>query len=170
LLWPLSFAWIASAQAATPAPDYRNDMAAIRSKREEAKASARANNAVQAERALSDTNLSPAGTANWHLETAQKLIQLADDLARLGTPSPVLAKAALDNALRARPLANTPETALGARLVAGFVCERYLADRTAALGHYQAAVQLAPQSAAAREAIDRLTKIDEAFRQKGRGR
>lgn len=169
LTWPLLCAWAASAQAAAPVSD-PHGLAAVRGKRDEAIVSSRANNLAQAERALSDSNLSPAGTANWHMETAQKLIQLAEDLARSGRPSPGLAQSALQNALRASQLATTPETALGARLLAGFICERFLADRGGALGHYRAAVQLAPQSPVAREANDRLTKIDEAFRQKGGGR
>lgn len=175
LLLPMAAASIMAQPAATPAADKqakaidaRNDVAAIRSKREEAKDFAKANNPAEAERALTEFNLAATGTAAWHLETAQKLVQLAEDLGRSGKPAlvPGLAQSALQHAVRASQLAPTPETALGAKLMAGFVSERYLADRAGALTYFRDAAQLAPQSTVAREAHERLKKTDEAFREK----
>jgi hypothetical protein len=175
LLLPMVTASSMAQPAATPATgkqdkaiDARNDVAAIRSKREEGKILAKANNPAGAERALTEFNLAATGTASWHLETAQKLVQLAEDLGRSGKPAlvPGLAQSALQHALRASQLATTPEAALGAKMMAGFISERYLANRAGALVYFRDAAQLAPQSPAAREAHERVKRIDETFREK----
>jgi len=148
--------------------DPRNDLAAIRAKQEEARNFARADKPSQAEKSLTDYNLSSPGSAAWSLETAQKLVQLAEEMSRGSRPAVAasLARNALQHAGRATQLAQTPETALGAKMLAGFINERFLADRAGALAAFRDAAQLAPNSVAAREAHDRAKKTDDAFREK----
>ncbi|MBM3853523.1 MAG: hypothetical protein FJ399_10250 [Verrucomicrobia bacterium] len=144
----------------------QSDLAAVRTRREIARNHARGNNVAQTVSVLSEYNRAASGTAAWHLETAQKLIQLAEDLGRDAMPRPALAQTALQHAVRAGQLATTPETALGAKLLAGYIHERHLADRENALACFRDAAQLAPQSAAAREAYERMRRADETIRQR----
>lgn len=168
---PLAFGQPASPPAAGNsgrALDPRNDLAGIRAKQEEARSFARSNNRAQAEKSLTDYNLSSPGSASWSLETAQKLVQLAEEMSRSGRPAVAagLARDALQHAVRATQLAQTLEAALGAKMLAGFIHERFLADRAGALAAFRDAAQLAPSSTAAREAHERAKKTDEAFREK----
>lgn len=171
LLLLASSAW---AQPAIPPGPAKKDeaaeaaQAAYRNALGNAKALAKANHLAAAEQALAQLNLALANTAEWHLETAQRLVQLAEQVARDGAPANVapLVRQALQQLALAEQRATTPGATLNAKLLAGFIHERFLADAKSALASYQAAVQLAPDSAEAKEKSERMQKTDDTFRRK----
>jgi len=140
------------------------DLASVRGNVDDAKNLAKGSNVVAAEKSLTAINLAPANTAAWHIETAQRLIQTAEQLAREGQTGsvPALTASALAHLDQADPLAKDAPTRATAKTLAGFIHERYRADPVAAKASYQAAVQLSPSTAgAAKEASDRLQKTDD---------
>lgn len=127
---------------------------------DDAKGLAKNGNLTAAEAKLGAVNRSKTGTANWHIELAQRLIQVADRLARDGDAAKASATAAqakqhLDQADR---LATDVVAHVTAKSIAGFVQERYLNDIDGAIASYKAAADLEPKAAAAAEAADRLTR------------
>lgn len=131
-----------------------------------ANALAKANNVVAAEQALTALNKAKPNTAAWHIETAQRLMLIADQLAREARPAAIsaLAAGALQHLTRAEALAKSGRTRADAKSLAGFIQERYLANRTAALAAYQGAAQASPTSKSAREAVARLQQTDDNLR------
>lgn len=139
------------------------DATTIRLKTDEARTLARASNAAGAETVLITLNRAKPNTAWWHLETAQRLLGTAEQLAREAKPASI--SALLASALSHLAQADTPGTdarlRAAAKTLAGFIHERYLADRKSAVASYQSAAQLSPATAtAAKEAVDRLQKTD----------
>lgn len=138
-----------------------------------AKALATANNLVAAEAALVPLNVAKPNTAAWRIETAQRLVHLADQLGREGQTRNVaaLANSALQHLVQAELLATNVRSRVAAKSLAGFIHERYLANRAAALASYQAAAALSPTTALkAQEAATRLQKTDDTLAARRGGR
>jgi hypothetical protein len=133
-------------------------------------AQARANNLVAAEATLATLNKSAPNSATWHMEAAKRLVQLAEQLARSNQSRNVtaLANRALANLALAEELAREPGQRAAAKMLAGFVQERYLANPEAARASYESAVPLAPEGESrAKEAAERLQGNDDHLRSKG---
>lgn len=127
------------------------------------------NKSAQAVLVLAATNVSKANTAEYHMETAQRLLTVSEESARNGEPAmvTVLAGRALEQLVLSETLARDPEERASARTLAGFIQERYLADPTAALLSYRAAVQFAPEKASkAKESVERLKQTEDNLREK----
>jgi hypothetical protein len=137
---------------------------------ENAKTQAKGQDLAGAEETLGALNQAKANTAAWHLETAQRLVQLAEQLARDAAPQNVaaLVRSALQHLKKAEQKATNPTERLNAKLLAGFIHERFLGDSSAAVAEYEAAVALAPESTQAKEAATRAKKTDENFRNKSK--
>lgn len=145
------------------------DIANVRAAVDQAKLLAASNNAADAEELLSKLNEALPDTAEWKMETAQRLMQTAEQLARDGQPDKVgaLAARALQQLTGAEAIALDPEIRASAKALAGFIYERYLANPTAAAASYQAAVNLAPDKATqAKEAVERLKKLSDNAKEK----
>jgi hypothetical protein len=116
-----------------------------------------------ATRKIASTNVTKANTSEWHLETSQRLVQLA---ARFSHEGNLLdSKSAVTESLQqlgqAVTLAKASRDALGesrAHLVAGELHERYRGNTGAALVSYEAAVRANPEDPRAKEALERLQK------------
>lgn len=164
------------AQPATPPADVKPtpaepvvEPAAVRAIVAQAKLFAQGSDATAAEEALTMLNVAKPETAEWHLETAQRLMQTAEQLARDGEPQnvAVLAARALQHLALADTRAKNAATRADAKTLAGFIYERYLADPAAALASYEQAAQLAPETAGkAKEASERLRKTDDNVKAK----
>jgi hypothetical protein len=147
----------------------RADLSTHRDALDKAKNFAKANNVVAAEQALAALNTAKLNTDDWHIETAQRLLQAADQLARDAQPATVatLANRALLNLTQADAKGRSVDARAAAKTLAGFIYERYLGDRTAAIAQYDAAAQLAPATAKnAKDAADRLRKTDNTVKQR----
>lgn len=145
------------------------DIANIRAAVNQAKFLAASNNAADAEELLAKLNAALPDTAEWKMETAQRLMQTAEQLARDGQPEKVgaLAARALQQLTGAEAIALDAETRVSAKALAGFIYERYLANPTAAAASYQAAVNLSPDKATqAKEAVERLKKSSDNAKEK----
>lgn len=153
----------------TPAVPAAQDISVIRGNVEDAKNLAKGNSVAAAEQKLMALNHAKPNTAAWHMETAQRLMQTAEQLAREAHTAslPALAASALSHLDQAVQRAKDARTQAAAKTLAGFIHERYLADPVTALANYQAAALLAPSNAAnAKEAADRLQKTDDNVKDK----
>lgn len=147
-----------SSNAATTAAD-RARLATHRSTMDTAAAHAKGNNLANAEAAVVQLNRGKPNTAGWHIESAQRLLQIADRLAREGQPTNTtrLANSALQHLAKAEGLPMDPRTRASAKTLKGFIHERYLGESTAALAEYSAAAELSPNATRAKAAANRLT-------------
>lgn len=136
---------------------------------ENAKALAHAKNGAGAEAALMAMNVTRAGTGAWHLEAAQRLVQLADALVTdaHGMDPDDAIKRALQHLNQADVPSNDLSLRVAAKLLAGFIQERFVGNSSAALACYQAAADLDPGSPHTKEALERRRRTDDAFRQPG---
>ena len=144
------------------------EIAAQRSGMDLATRQAAAGNITAAEAILAGLSKAKPNSAIWHVETAQRLRQVADRLARDAKPANVsaLANLALQHLARAEPLATDARMRAAAKAQAGLIHERYLANRPAALAAYQDAAALAPTDAKSKEAVARLQATDANLRTK----
>lgn len=112
---------------------------------------------------LTALNESKPNTAEWRMETAQRFVHLAEQLAREGRPENVarLVHRALQHLQVADNPSQNAATRASAKALAGFIQERYLADDTAARSSYQAAAALDPGNKQAKEQADRLQRKDD---------
>ncbi|MBM3853551.1 MAG: hypothetical protein FJ399_10390 [Verrucomicrobia bacterium] len=158
---------VSAQTAGTPVPVTRQDpqtrareIAAYRDALSAGRSHARAGSIASAEDALTAVNKSARNTAAWHLETAQRLLQVASQLAREGRPNQVnaVARRILEQLEQAEALARDGRTRAAAQSIAGFVHERYFGDAATAAARYQAALQSSPTSPQAREGVQRLQR------------
>lgn len=129
----------------------------------DAKALAKGNNLSAAEQKLTTMNVAKANTADWHMETNHRLMQLADSLTREGqrTTTKALVTQSLQHLDEAEKLAKTAKEVRGqaqAKAAAGRIHERYRGDPVTAIAAYQAALQLTPDDKPMQEALDRLQR------------
>jgi hypothetical protein len=119
---------------------------------------AHGNSVVATEQALVALNRTKPNSAAWHMETAQRIIQIVEQLSRSGKLAslPALADSALKHLTQAETLAKDARIKAAAQELAGFVHERFRGNREAALASYEAAVKLSPGSGRASEAAGRL--------------
>jgi|GEM_PF-4935330 len=159
----------AFAAAQTPADQKAQHLAVHRQVKSDALALAKNGNVPAAEEALHALNVAQPGSASWHLETAQRLVQLAGDLSRSGRAP--LARTAAARALDALTTADRLPGS-GAMLKAaiqqqrGFIYERYLGDVENAKASYRAAALLLPQNASAQAKLKQFEETDAATRRK----
>lgn len=101
-----------------------------------------------AEAALAPLLRSRRNTDGWHLEMAQRLMHLAEGLARDGqfTRVPALSSRALEHVAAALQRTNDPSRLAAAHAFAGRVHEKFTGDRQAAITSYQAALSHRPGS------------------------
>jgi hypothetical protein len=114
------------------------------------------------EQVLGTLNRAKPGTAQWSLETAQQLMQLAEQMARDGRTSavPPLVTRALQQLSQAESKAKDARLKASARTLTGILQERFQGDGAAAKNSYRAAVQFDPQAKSAQAALDRLEKSE----------
>lgn len=120
-----------------------------------------------AEKRLTDRNRNPKQTAEWHLESANELVQMAFSLTRAGQPERAaqVARRALAHTEQAVRLARRPALAASAEETAAFIQEKLLADHEAAKAAYRAAARRHPRGGAANE-LQRLERIEQAAERK----
>jgi len=175
LLGALTLTGSGSAQTLVPAGQTQNATAPGQAKKVDPIATERAavNNAIAlatttdltktpnlnaVENALTAVNQSKQNSAAWQLETAQRLLHVAEQIARAGKPANVSALA--NRALQDIAVADSPSqdatTRASAKTLTAWIYERYLADPTSAQSSYKAAAQLAPSNSQAQEGAGRL--------------
>jgi hypothetical protein len=124
-----------------------------------AKSAAKSGDLATAESALTQENIMAPGTGEWHLETANKLLELATELAREGGNNAAispLATLVLQHLAAAAANAHTPGDRAQAKAAAAIVYVRYVGDPTSAIASYQAALALAPNDPGIKQALARL--------------
>lgn len=131
-----------------------------------AKGLAKNGNLASAEAKLGAVNRAKPATAAWHIELAQRLVQVADRLARDGAVGKANATAtqAMQHLDQADRMATDAVTHVTAKSLTGFIQERYLGDTDGAIASYKAAADLEPKATAAAEAADRLTRTRDTAR------
>lgn len=132
-----------------------------------AKTLAKGQNITAAENALTVFNVSKPNTASWHMETTQKLMQIAGDLAKEGGNGATVnavAQQSLSHLQQASTLAKDAPTQAQSKAAAAFIYLRYLGDPTSAITYYQAAATLAPKDPAIQQALTRLQSADAKMR------
>jgi len=123
------------------------------------------------EKALTSTNRNPRNSAEWHLETANELVQTAFSLSRAGKPQKAaqLGRRALehlDKAVRkSARQANSAGLAAAAEQTAAFIQERLLADYGNAKSFYLRASLRQPQGNATGE-LRRIERLEREARRK----
>lgn len=148
----------------------------LRKSVDDAKASARVNDIPAAEAAITRNSRFAANTAEWHMETTQKLADIARELSREGSKGAV-------PALIARALHHVDQVAVRttdvrargqAKAAAAVIHEQLAGDPAAAIAAYRAAVTLDPNDAGTKEALGRLERADAILRAriqpKGKGK
>lgn len=128
-----------------------------------------------AEKTLTDANRNPRNSAEWHLESANGLVQMAFSLSRAGHPQKAvwLAQRALEHTVLAgNKAARKPDGAVLATTInelAGFIREKLLADHAGATMEYQKAVARHPEGGV-KSLLDRLEQIESEAARKGGAR
>lgn len=138
----------------------------LQTARANAKAFAKSNRLKEAEDELTRHNKMPANTAEWHYETSQKLLDLAQQLAGDRNPSAVrgLAARSLDHLKEVSNRSIDARTRGKAKALEAVIQERMLGDPTAAIASYQAALQANPGDDGTKEALERLQRADAKLR------
>jgi len=125
----------------------------------------------EAEAAVMSMSRAQPDSVEYQLEGAQAWIQLVGSLvrdAKLVQTEPHVQRA-LSRIEVALKMAKTNEQRASARLLAAHIEERYRGNIPEALAHYQAVVQLTPKGGSrAREAVERLTRMQEIASQRTR--
>lgn len=127
-----------------------------------AQAAARRDDVAAAEQLLTTMNHSTPNSSAWHVETAQRIIQLVHDLPRHGSAGrslSALSSRALEHLARAETLATQPHERSSIKALAGLIHERFRGDHAAALTSYRAAADLNRENAIAAKAADRLQRV-----------
>jgi hypothetical protein len=129
----------------------------------DAKTLVKSNSLAAAEAKLTSLNVAKANTADWHMETNHRLMQLADSFARDGQRSTVKSLVTqsllhLDEAEKLAVAAKDLRGQAQAKSAAGKIHERYRGDPVTAISAYQAALKLTPGDKGIEEALDRLQR------------
>lgn len=128
-----------------------------------------------AEKVLTRANRNPLNSAEWHLESANALVQMAFAVSRAGRPEKAvaLAERALEHIeLAIRKAARQPgqdALAANAEKLAGFVREKLLADQAGAREYYHRAALRYPRGGAGKQ-LDRLDEIEREAGRRAAGR
>lgn len=160
----IAAALIMVARAADGIPATSVQLAAERLAVENARTAARHDDAVTAEQLLTSINRAQPDTSWWHLETAQRLIQLAHDVPRegpRGNAIPLIVSSALQHLTAAENLTADTRHKASIKSFAGLIQERFLGNHAAALASYQAAANLAGDNMIAVENAARLQRLAE---------
>jgi hypothetical protein len=129
---------------------------------EDAKRQSKNQDASGAEQKLAALNRAKPDTAEWHVETSQRLLQLVGQLSREGSSKAQVAGVvtqSLAQLQQAEETARRDKDLRGearAKAAAGFVHERYRGDPKTAIASYEAALRVDPTDAGAKEALTRL--------------
>jgi len=154
---------VKSPQAPDPAESFLQIM-------ERAKALAKAKDLDTAELKLTALNAAPPDTAQWHLETAQKLNEMSNGLAREGHNDDTVVAVAnltLQHLNRASALARDANVHAQAEAASAIVYLRYLGDLTSAIKSYQAAAALDPKDPGIQQALSRLVSTEAMLKSRG---
>lgn len=156
----------ASAQAASPQTEYpqrsAEALAELQQSREllaQASVAAKSGNAAAAENAVVALNRAPTGSSEWHVEAAQRLIHLAESIAKQGKAqqSEALIQRGLGHLEGAEKLATRAEQKARIMAFTAYIYERFIGDLEKAAECHQAALEYSPTgSAASKEALERL--------------
>lgn len=164
----------AGATAAAMLPD-RNRRELLGEARASARGLFKAGEDLAAERTLTSRNRNPANSAEWHLESANALVQIAFSFARAGEPAKAarIASRALEHAEKARrKAARQPgqETlATAADETSALIQEKLLGDYDRAREFYTNAVLRKPRGGAD-AALSRLERINRETERKDAAR
>lgn len=114
------------------------------------------------EAVLKETLDAKAGTASWHLQMAQRMVQLARELVRKGRDVRSLISRANSHLGKALQLAPASDSSLIASIkkMEGLLRENFLNDAAGARRAYAEALTLSSGSTSAREAVTRLNEAD----------
>jgi hypothetical protein len=135
---------------------------------DDAKTLVKAGNVAAAEQALTKRNLAKPNTAEWDMETTQKLVQTAQELAHDGNSSsvPALATLSLQHLSEVGTRSKNAQMQSRAKSQAAYIYARFVGDTPSAIASYQAAVQLDPTDVASQQALDRLQSAEANLRAK----
>lgn len=160
LLSLLAITFASQTRAADSVISSTAQLAAERSAVANASQAAKRDDAATAEQFLLSVNRARPESASWHLESAQRLIQLAHDVPREGRTRviPAFVESALQHLARADLLATNARQKAAIRSFTGLVYERFRGDHPAALASYRAAAALAPDNVLAVRAAERLQR------------
>jgi hypothetical protein len=152
--------------AVSAAEIYTTPVAAI----DGAKAAAKRNDALATEQALIQATNAAPNSVSWHIEVAQRLIQVAYDVPREGRSDiiPNLIARALQYLTQAETLTTDVRLRSSIKALAGMIHERFRGDHASALASYRAASQLSPDNPSAKYQADRLQRLDDNMKRKGR--
>jgi hypothetical protein len=150
-----------SANSGGPAPNFRSAL-------DDAKRAAKGHDIAKAEQSLTAFSKFKSNTPHWDIETCQALVQVANELSREGSSGsvPAVAAQALQHLNRVDNPATDAKTRARAKAIAGYIQERYTGDPAGAIASYQASLQLDPNDAASKEALERLQRADANLRAK----
>jgi len=128
---------------------------------ENARLAAKRGDAVAAEQFLISTNRAQPNSSWWHIETSQRLIQLAYDVPREGRSTAILSlvTSALQHLSTADSMTTDRRHKASIKALIGRIQERYLGDHAAALATFQAASELAPENPQVRQEQGRLQRM-----------
>ena len=131
---------------------------AMRGSHAAALAAARAGSPSAADAALAPAIRAQPGSAEWHLAMAQRLLHLAVDLSASSGGANV--RSTVDRALRhldsAEARAQKPRAIAAAQSMRGFLYDRFLGDKEAALAAYRAAAARTPGQPAVEGRVSQL--------------
>lgn len=137
----------------------------------DAKQLVKANRLADAEAMLSSGNRFTPSSSEWHLETCQKLGELARELAKDGEHDQVrqVAVKALQHLNQVAGSTGNRRTRAKAKAAAAQIEESLLGDPAAAIASYTLAVQLDSSDKGIKEALDRLQAADTELRMRIQG-
>jgi len=130
---------------------------------DDAKARVKRGDAAGAAAKLAAFNFAKPNTAEWHMETHGRLMQLAEQFSRAGNTrdSKGVVIESLKQLGEAERVAKTAGDSVGqarAKSAAGVIHERYSGDPVSALVSYRVALQLDPLDQGTKEAYERLQR------------
>jgi hypothetical protein len=168
----VAVAWAQPVSAPGQTKKADDDLATFRTAVANAKELGKHGNTDAVEQLLTPLNHAPANSAQWHIETAQRLIGTAEDLTRDALPgaAAALAQAAMRHLSTAESLAPSPSVLAAAKTLEGFIQERYLGDLSSALSSFKAAAQSSPDDKRAAEAAERTQRTTDTLHGKQGGK
>jgi tetratricopeptide (TPR) repeat protein len=147
-------------KSSAPETQFEEDLRAART-------AANGNDLSGAEAALTAHNRFQSNTSEWHLETAQKLTQLAINLGQNGSSGATIdpvTDLTLEHLEHAHALSKNPATRAQAKAASAAIYLKFKGDLQSAIRYYQAAAALDPGDPGIRQALARLVSTDAKLR------
>lgn len=161
-LFLLAATVISIGSAAESVPASPAQLAAERLAVQNSRSAAQRDDPVTAEQLLTAVNRAQPNTSWWHVETAQRLLQLAHDVpreGRRGNSIPAIVGSALQHLAKAETLTSDPRQKASIKSLAALIHERFRGDHVAALASYRAAAVLAADNPMAGKNAERLQRL-----------